>query len=219
MKAMQLAGHAPAEDKPLHLTDLEIPLPGEKELLIRVRACGVCRTDLHIVEGDLDLPVLPLMPGHQAIGTAEKLGAQCRRYRKGDRVGVAWLNRTCGRCDFCRNGRENLCESARFTGFHTNGGFADYMTVNEDYAYSVPDAVDDAHAAPLLCAGVIGYRALRLSQVQTGQILALYGFGASAHVTIQVACHWGCKVLVYSRSDAHLEWGRSGRVVCSRPPL
>jgi len=189
---------------------LDIPTPsyGENDVLIKVSVCGVCHTDLHIVEGDLDLPGLPIVPGHQIVGTIEAIGARVTRYKIGDRVGVPWLNRTCGQCRYCGLGLENICTEARFTGFHENGGFAEYFVINENFAYPIPDSFPDLEAAPLLCAGIIGYRALKLSEIKPGWNLGLYGFGASAHVSIQVARYWGCRVYVFSRTESHLALAR-----------
>jgi propanol-preferring alcohol dehydrogenase len=168
-----------------------------------VIACGVCRTDLHIVEGDLPLVRSPVVPGHQVVGRVEAMGSQARRFRAGDRVGIAWLRRTCGACEACRRGRENLCERSEFTGYHADGGFADYAVVPEAFAYALPPVFGDAEAAPLLCAGIIGYRALKRSEVPPGGRLGIYGFGASAHVTLQVARARGCEVFVCTREASH----------------
>lgn len=208
MKAMQLQSFAPIEQNPLQLTDLPIPEPNPDEILIRIKVCGVCHTDLHTVEGELPDVQLPIVPGHQGVGTVEKPGDNATRFKQGDRVGVAWLHSACGHCTYCRKDRENLCENGRFTGYSVNGGYAEYMVIPEKFAYSIPDIFSDEEASPLLCAGIIGYRALRLSEIQPGQRLGLYGFGASAHVAIQVAVHWGCEVYVFSRSQAHQEYAR-----------
>lgn len=191
------------EEDPLTTVELPDPTPGPDEIRIRVHACGVCHTDLHMVEGELDLPSLPVIPGHQIVGVVDQLGANVTRFRSGDRVGVAWLYSTCGQCGFCQRGMENLCSSARFTGLHAHGGYAQYALVRAAFAYPIPDEFADLQAAPLLCAGVIGYRSLRLCDVQPGETLGLYGFGASAHVTIQVARHWGCETFVFTRSAEH----------------
>jgi len=198
----------PAEENPLRPVEVPEPRPGQDEIRIRVRACGVCHTDLHTVEGKLDLPRLPVIPGHQIVGEVDELGANVTRFRLGDRVGVAWLYSTCGQCDFCLRGLENLCDQARFTGLHAPGGYAQYTIVPAAFAYPLPSGFADLQAAPLLCAGVIGYRALRLSGSQPGERLGLYGFGASAHVTIQVARHWGCEVFVFTRSEEHRKLAR-----------
>lgn len=209
MRAMQLPRPCPAERRPLELADLPIPEPGPGQIRIRVRACGVCHTDLHTVEGELALARLPVVPGHQIVGTVDQLGEGVTRHRVGDRVGVAWLHETCGACAQCRAGRENLCEGAKFTGLHVDGGYAEFTLAPESFAYPLPESFDDAHAAPLLCAGIIGYRALRLSGVQPGERLGLWGFGASAHLAIQVARHWGCLVAVVTRSQEHQEHARA----------
>jgi propanol-preferring alcohol dehydrogenase len=200
---MSLAGPAPIESAPLRCDSRAAPSPGPDEVLVRVIACGVCRTDLHIVEGDLPLVRSPVVPGHQVVGRVEAMGSQARRFRAGDRVGIAWLRRTCGACEACRRGRENLCERSEFTGYHADGGFADYAVVPEAFAYALPPVFGDAEAAPLLCAGIIGYRALKRSEVPPGGRLGIYGFGASAHVTLQVARARGCEVFVCTREASH----------------
>ena len=205
MKAMMLQKPMPIEEKPLELVDVPVPEPGPGEVLVRVSMCGLCHTDLHTIEGDLELPLLPLIPGHQIVGTVEELGKGVERWKAGDRVGAAWLLETCGDCRFCSSGLENLCENARFTGYDAHGGYAEYAVLPADFVYALPDGFEDREAAPLLCAGIIGYRALRLSGIEPGGVLGLYGFGASAHVAIQVARHWGCEVLVFSRTEAHRE--------------
>ena len=203
MRAMSLAGPAPVESAPLRCESRATPSPGPDEVLVRVIACGVCRTDLHIVEGDLPLVRSPVVPGHQVVGRVEAMGSQARRFRAGDRVGIAGLRRTCGTCEACRRGRENLCERSEFTGYHADGGFADYAVVPEAFAYALPPVFGDAEAAPLLCAGIIGYRALKRSEVPPGGRLGIYGFGASAHVTLQVARARGCEVFVCTREASH----------------
>ena len=205
MRAMTLHQTGPVDRKPLAVGEPAKPTPGPKDILVRVQVCGVCRTDLHEVEGELSMPRLPIIPGHQVVGTVEARGTEAGRFELGDRVGIAWLHETCGRCSFCtgRADRENLCKSARFTGWSVNGGYAEYATVPEDFAYRIPDGFSAQQAAPLLCAGIIGYRALRLSGIQPGQRLGLYGFGASAHIAIQIARHWGCEAYVFTRSEAN----------------
>ena len=188
---------------PLSLRDLPAPEPGPGEVLVQVSVCGICRTDLHVIEGELDRPKLPLIPGHQAVGIIRRLGSGVTTRRLGERVGIAWLQGTCGQCQHCRNGRENLCLAARFTGYQVDGGYAEYAVVPAPFAYPIPAAFSDEEAAPLLCAGIIGYRALRRSCVQPGQRLGLYGFGASAHIAIQIARHWGCDVYVCSLKPEH----------------
>jgi len=203
MKAMILKRFAPIDQNPLELVDLSLPEPDPENILLRIKVCGVCHTDLHTIEGELPEVKLPIIPGHQVVGFVEKLGKNTTRFKEGDRLGVAWLYSACGKCAFCQRENENLCETARFTGYHVNGGYAEYIVVPEKFAYSIPEIFSDEEAAPLLCAGIIGYRALRLSEIKSGQRLGLYGFGASAHVAIQVAVHWGCKVYVFSRSEEH----------------
>jgi propanol-preferring alcohol dehydrogenase len=288
MKAMLLRGIAPVESAPLELLDLPTPEPGPGEVRIRVHCCAICRTDLHVIEGDLPPQKLPLIPGHQIVGTVDKLGEEegggrraelvplpqsyCRvpdnplaasqalptgnnlrepalaRLQLGQRVGVAWLRHTCGVCRFCTSGRENLCESARFTGYHADGGYAEYAVAPADFVYELPESASDKHlplplgegrgegyadscrehpltltlsqrergsvalsdveAAPLLCSGIIGYRALRRCNLRPGGKLALYGFGSSAHVVIQIALHRGCEVYVVTRGESHRELAR-----------
>ena len=203
MKAMVLKGFAPIDQNPLELVDLPVPEPSTEDILIRVNVCGVCHTDLHTVEGDLPEAILPIVPGHQVIGAVAKRGENASQFKEGERVGVAWLYSTDKTCPHCSRGNENLCSSARFTGYHENGGYAEYTVVPEKFAYAIPDIFGDEEAAPLLCAGIIGYRALRLSEIEPDQRLGLIGFGASAHVAIQVAVHWGCEVYVFSRSEEH----------------
>jgi len=202
---MILKRFTPIDQNPLELVDLPIPEPDSEELLLRVKICGVCHTDLHTIEGELPEVKPPIIPGHQVVGVVEKIGRSTSRFKKGDRLGVAWLYSACGKCAFCQRENENLCETARFTGYHVNGGYAEYIVVPEKFAYPIPEIFSDEEAAPLLCAGIIGYRALRLSEIKPGHRLGLYGFGASAHVAIQVAVHWGCKVYVFTRSEEHRE--------------
>jgi propanol-preferring alcohol dehydrogenase len=203
MRGMLLRSQAPIATAPLVSGELALPDPGPGELRVRVRACATCRTDLHVIEGDLPPRRLPLVPGHQVVGTVEAPGPGATRFRTGDRVGIAWLRSTCGACRYCRAGRENLCESSTHTGWTHDGGYAEYCCVPEAFAYAIPPGFDDAEATPLLCAGIIGYRALLRSQVPRGGRLALYGFGSSAHITLQVARHWGCPVYVVTRDQAH----------------
>ncbi len=199
MLAMILDTPGPVSGSPLRAVEMPDPVPGPGEVLLRVLACGLCHTDLHAVEGDLPLPRLPLVPGHQVVGAVEAAGEGASRFSPGQRVGVAWLGQTCGGCRFCLSSRENLCENARFTGYHRDGGYAEKVVVDERFAYPLPEEFPDLQAAPLLCAGIIGYRALRLSGAGAGARLGLYGFGASAHVTIQLARHLGCEVSVFTR--------------------
>ncbi len=203
MQAMILRNPSPVEQKPLHAIDLPDPEPGPSQIRIRIHTCGLCHTDLHTVEGELALPKLPVVPGHQIVGQVDRTGPGVTRYKIGDRVGVPWLNATDQNCPYCLRGDENLCENIRFTGLHVDGGYAQYTVVSEDFAYTIPEGFSDAEAAPLLCAGIIGYRALRLSEIRPGQRLGLYGFGASAHIAIQVAVYWKCEVFVFTRSEEH----------------
>ncbi len=209
MKAMQLLQSAPANTAPLALTEVETPQPGPGQVRLKIHTCGVCHTDLHIVEGDLALPRLPTIPGHEIVGVVDAVGEGVTLHQVGDRLGVPWLYQSCGQCRYCRRGQENLCEHIRFTGLHVDGGFAEYTVVHESFAYPIPAVFDDVAAAPLLCAGIVGYRSLRLSRVQPGQRLGLYGFGASAHIIIQIARHWDCEVFVFTRGEHHRELARN----------
>ena len=203
MQAMILQSPRSIDDGPLTLSEAPTPIPGPGQVRLRVHACGVCHTDLHTVEGELALPKLPIIPGHQIVGTVDELGEGVSRFRRGDRAGVAWLHSACGRCDFCRRGQENLCVEAQFTGLHVDGGYAQYALAEERFAYPIPQRFSDEEASPLLCAGIIGYRSLRLSEIKPGENLGLYGFGASAHIALQVARHWGCSVYVFTRGEGH----------------
>ena len=200
---MVLTANAPIESAPLALTDLPAPIPGPGQVRLKVRCCAVCRTDLHVIEGDLPPQKLPLVPGHQIVGVVDRLGPGCRRFAVGQRVGAAWLRHTCGRCRFCTSGRENLCEHSQFTGYHADGGYAEYAVVEEDFAYAIPSGFDDVAAAPLLCAGIVGYRALKRAGVPDGGRLAIYGFGSSAHVVMPIALHRKCEVYVVTRDAGH----------------
>ena len=203
MRAMVVRSQRPIAGSPLEVTDLKVPDPGPGEVRVRVRACATCRTDLHIIEGELPPRRLPIVPGHQVVGVVDAAGAGAMRFRPGDRAGIAWLRSTCGRCRFCTTGRENLCEESTYTGWTHDGGYAQYCCVPEAFAYAIPPAFDDADATPLLCAGIIGYRALKRSRATRGSRLLLYGFGSSAHITLQVARHWGCTVYVVTRDVHH----------------
>ncbi len=203
MNAMRLHHPAPAEMMPLQFEDIPTPQPGAYQVRLKISVCGVCHTDLHIVEGDILAPRLPTIPGHEIIGTVDAVGKGVTRHKIGDRLGVPWLNQTCGKCRYCRSGKENLCENIGFTGVHAGGGFAEYTLIHQDFAYPIPAIFSDEAAAPLMCAGVVGFRSLRLSDVQPGQKLGLYGFGASAHIIIQVAQHWNCDVFVFTRAEKH----------------
>jgi propanol-preferring alcohol dehydrogenase len=206
---MVLERPAPIDTAPLVLRDLPRPEPEAGELRVRVEACGICRTDLHVVEGELPPQRDRVVPGHQVVGIVDACGPGVRRFREGDRVGIAWLRSTCGTCRYCRAGNENLCPAARFTGYHADGGYAEWAVVRDDFAYPVPAALSAAEATPLLCAGIIGYRALRRAAVRPGCRLGLYGFGSSAHIAIQVARHWGCTVYVMTRDERHQTLART----------
>lgn len=183
--------------EPLQLRDLPVPEPNEEELLLNVQSCGICRTDLHVIDGDLDDPKLPLVLGHQIVGTVRETGRNVTNYKVGDKVGVPWLGHTCGECEFCRSGRENLCDRARFTGYDMNGGFAEYATANVRFCFPVPDDYPAVQAAPLLCAGLIGYRSLR--KTGDAQTLGFYGFGSAAHILTQVALYQNREVYAFTR--------------------
>jgi propanol-preferring alcohol dehydrogenase len=202
MKAMVLKEISSMEAKPLQMVDLPVPTPGPKEILVKVSVCGVCHTELDEIEGRL-LPKLPIVLGHEIVGRVEKLGPGTKKFSLRDRIGIAWINSACGKCDFCLEGNENLCLEYKGTGCHANGGYAQYTVVSEEFAYPIPDRFSDSAAAPLLCAGAIGYRDLILSGVKKGQTLGLFGFGASAHIVIQVAKYWGCEIFVFTRSEEH----------------
>lgn len=203
MRAMVLDKQAPIDDAPLAFRDMPVPEPGAGEVRLRVRACGICRTDLHIIEGDLEARRLPLIPGHQIVGVVDEVGESVDETWRGRRVGVPWVHRTCGACRFCKSGRENLCENIRFTGYDVHGGYAEYACAAADFVVPLPEDAGDLDMAPLLCAGVIGYRALKLSGAAKGDVLGMVGFGASAHVTIQVARHLGIEVHAATRAVSH----------------
>jgi propanol-preferring alcohol dehydrogenase len=204
MRAMVLSSPGPVEDGRLELRDIPVPEPGPGDVLLRVHANAVCRTDLHIVEGELTEPKLPLVPGHQIVGTVEAAGADVHSIAIGDRVGVPWLGGVDGTCPYCRSGRENLCDHPTFTGYQRDGGYAELTAANADFVFPIPEDYPDLQAAPLLCAGLIGYRSLRLAEVEglgrPGR-LGLYGFGTSAHIVIQVARHAGHEVYAYTRGE------------------
>src|SRR5437899_12010977 len=203
MKACMLRSPAAIETNPLECTEVPMPQPKSGEVLVRVRACGVCRTDLHVIEGELPPRKSPLIPGHQVVGVIEKRGEGAQRFAAGARVGVAWLHRTDGTCEYCRAGLENLCDNPMFTGYTVDGGYAEFIVAPEGFAYAIPEGFPDEQAAPLLCAGIIGFRSLRLSGVKRGSRLGFYGFGAAAHVAIQVARHWGVEVFASTRDARH----------------
>ena len=202
MRAWQVNRPGQLHEAPLQPVELRVPTPAPDELLVRVSACGVCRTDLHVVMGDLPMHRSPVTPGHEIVGRVVMNGSQASRFGLGDRVGIAWLRHTCSRCRFCTTGRENLCLDARFTGWDDDGGYAEFATVPEAYAYRIPDQLDDITAAPLLCAGIIGFRSLERADLPTGGRLGIYGFGASAHLAAQIAIHRGATVHVLTRSAA-----------------
>jgi propanol-preferring alcohol dehydrogenase len=218
MKAMRLHVTALAERGPLMGDRLPIPRPGPGQVRIKVALCGVCRTDLHTVEGEIHPPALPIIPGHQVVGVVDKIGASAGpagqergapALKVGQRVGVPWLHSACGECEFCRRGEENLCPKARFTGFHVDGGYAQYMLAEARYVLPLPDSLSDEQAAPLLCAGIVGYRALRKADIQPGEHVGLFGFGGSAHICIQVLRYWGCPVSVFTRELSHQDHARA----------
>jgi alcohol dehydrogenase, propanol-preferring len=203
MRALILEHARPVEENPLREADLPIPAPGPGDVRVKVRACGLCHTDLHTVEGELPAHKSPVVPGHQIVGVIDALGAGVTTHKEGDRVGVPWLHSTDGTCEFCRCGLENLCPNARFTGYDADGGYAEYAVAPADFCYPIPAVFSDENAAPLLCAGIIGYRSYHLTAVRPGENLGLYGFGASAHLVIQLARHQKCNIFVFTRNEAH----------------
>jgi len=206
MKAMVLKNSG----RPLMMVDLPIPKPKDGEILIKVSVCGACHTDLDEFEGRLPTK-LPIVPGHQVVGTVSELGEGVTKHKVGDRVGVTWLYNSCGKCAFCKTGQENLCEDAKWTGKDADGGYAEYMVIGEDYAYPIPKQFTDSQAAPLLCAGVIGYRTLRLAEIKKGETIGLYGFGASAHIVIQIIKHKfpDNQVYAFTKTGGHAELAKS----------
>jgi alcohol dehydrogenase, propanol-preferring len=209
MRAWEVGAPGPIDRGSLRMVTRNPPTPGRKQILIRVLACGVCRTDLHVIERDLPPHRVHVVPGHEIVGSVEESGLKCVRFRPGARVGIAWLRSTCQTCQFCRSGSENLCVSPRFTGWDEDGGYAEYAVVDEDYAYQIPDAFDDLHAAPLLCAGIIGYRALKRAAVPAGGAIGIYGFGGSAHLATQIALGQGARVHVMTRSRGAQELAKA----------
>jgi propanol-preferring alcohol dehydrogenase len=203
MKACLLEHPAPIETNPLKYEEVQKPAPAAGQILIRVTCCGVCRTDLHVVEGELPPRKSPVIPGHQVVGHVEKVGENAQRFSRGARVGVAWLHHVDGTCMYCRIGEENLCDNPDFTGYTEDGGYAEYIVAPEGFVYTIPETFPDEEAAPLLCAGIIGFRALRLSGIKPGQRLGFYGFGAAAHLAIQVARHWNVRVYASTRDARH----------------
>ncbi|MGA9533601.1 MAG: zinc-dependent alcohol dehydrogenase family protein [Anaerolineales bacterium] len=208
MRAARLYKPADVSESPLVIEDVDRPSPGPGQILLRVRCCGVCHTDLHIAVGEVESPEYPRIPGHQIVGEVVEAGRAVQDWALGDRVGVPWLYRADGTCSFCQRGQENLCPDAEFTGLDVDGGFAEYMVADADYALRIPENIEDVQAAPLLCAGIIGFRSLRLSDLKPGERLGLVGFGASAHLAIQVARYWGCEVYVFTRSESHRQLAR-----------
>ena len=231
MKTQRLYSPSLIENRPLRPEDLPIPEPSAGQVRIKVDVCGVCHTDLHTVEGDIHPPYFPITPGHQVVGVVDKVGNSplCPSpYRvqadispeggeprpapfgvgEGDRVGVPWLHSACGKCDYCQRGQENLCPDAQFTGFHVDGGYGEYMLADARYVLPIPDSISDEQAAPLLCAGIVGYRALKRAEIQPGERVGLFGFGASAHLMLQTLNYWGCEVAVYTRSAGHQQHAR-----------
>jgi len=208
MEACLLNSAAPIETQPLDFTHVPDPQPTGDQVRVRVSVCGVCRTDLHVVEGELPPRKSPVIPGHQVVGVVEKIGDTARRFEVGARVGIPWLHRTCGVCEYCRAGKENLCDNATFTGYAVDGGYAQYTLAPEGFVYPLPYGFSDEQAAPLLCAGIIGFRALRLSGIEPGGRLGFYGFGAAAHVAIQVARHWNVEVFAATRDERHQRLAR-----------
>ncbi|TDT82491.1 propanol-preferring alcohol dehydrogenase [Arthrobacter sp. AG258] len=201
MRAWWVGAPGPISTHPLVQGHRATPKPRPHELLVQVSVCGVCRTDLHLAEGDLAPRHPHVVPGHEAVGVVIETGADCTRFHAGDRVGIAWLGSVCDRCDYCRRGDENLCSSPVFTGWDKDGGFAERLTIAEDFAYPVPAAFSDEQAAPLLCSGIIGYRALKRAALPVGGRLGIYGFGSSAHITAQLAIRQGASVFVMTRSE------------------
>jgi len=203
LKACVLQTPAAIETNPLEYADVATPQPNRGQVMVRVHACGVCRTDLHVIEGELPPRKSPVIPGHQVVGVIEKRGERAQRFAMGARVGIAWLHQTDGTCEYCRRGAENLCDRPTFTGYSVDGGYAEFIVAPEDFVYPIPEGFPDEQAAPLLCAGIIGFRSLRLSGIKAGGCLGFYGFGAAAHVAIQVARHWGVDVYASTRDARH----------------
>jgi alcohol dehydrogenase, propanol-preferring len=199
---------APIDEGPLRRVERDVPDPGPGQVRVRITCCGVCRTDLHLAEGDLPPKRASVAPGHEVVGRVVALGEGARRFTIGERVGVAWLASTDGTCRFCRRGAENLCTAPRFTGWDIDGGYADSCLANEAYIYRLPEGLDDEHAAPLLCSGIIGYRALRCAEVPPGGRLGIYGFGGSAHIITQIALHQGLRVHVLTRGEGNQKLAR-----------
>jgi propanol-preferring alcohol dehydrogenase len=209
VKAIVLEKQQYLEENPLRLKDVPTPEPKDDEIRININICGACRTDLHIVEGELPAHKMPVIIGHQIVGRVDKLGKSVSKWKLGDRVGVPWLYKTCGKCKYCKSGKENLCDNAMFTGYDANGGFAQYTVISQDFAYQLPENYSDLEVAPLLCAGVIGYQAFQATGLKNEGRLGLFGFGSSAHIIIQVAIHLGLEVYVVSRTQKELDLAKN----------
>ncbi|MEO0128857.1 MAG: zinc-dependent alcohol dehydrogenase family protein [candidate division WOR-3 bacterium] len=205
MKAMVLEKQNLIESRPLVLKKLPVPEPKDNEIRLKINVCGVCRTDLHIVEGELPAHKMPVIIGHQIVGRVDKLGKDAKKYKLGDRVGIPWLYKTCGKCKYCKSERENLCDNPKFTGYDADGGFAEYVIIEEDFAYPLPENYNDKEVAPLLCAGVIGYQAFKATGLKNSGKLGLFGFGSSAHILLQVCNHLGIETYVVSRTEKELK--------------
>ncbi len=203
MKAFQISTPAPIEQHPLQLIEIDTPIPKSNEVLIKVSACGVCRTDLHVIEGDLKEASYPIIPGHQVIGQIIQLGKKVKHLKQGQRVGLAWLGKTCGLCSYCKSEKENLCPYSQYTGFHLQGGYSEYISAHSEYIYPLDSSFTDEELAPLLCAGIIGYRSYLKSKIQRGEKLGLFGFGSSAHLMAKLALHQGCSFSVATRDQRH----------------
>ena len=211
MRAMVLNKISPIEEKPLEAADLPIPAPGDNQILVKTSVCGVCHTDLDEIEGRLKPAKLPIVLGHQVVGMVADKGKAVTKFKIDERIGITWLYSACGKCSFCQRGSENLCDSAEWTGKDVNGGYAEYMVISEDFAYPLPAGFSDVQAAPLLCAGVIGYRTLRLAEITDGQTIGLFGFGACAHIVIQIIKYKfpNSKVFVFTKATEHAELAKS----------
>jgi propanol-preferring alcohol dehydrogenase len=215
---VKIAGRTPTEntriskEEPLQLTDLPVPVPGAKDVLIKILACGICRTELDQIEGRITPPKLPIILGHQPVGVVDGLGSKAKKFKIGDRVGAAWIFSACGKCKFCKSGLENLCEQFQGTGCHANGGYAEYMVISEDFAYKIPKELNDpAKTAPLMCSGIVGYRSLKLTGMEDGKNLGLYGFGSAHHLVIQMANYLfpKSKKFVITRNPTEMELAKS----------
>jgi propanol-preferring alcohol dehydrogenase len=211
MKVLAITKQCKIEQKPLNQIDLPIPKPADKEILVKVSVCGACHTDLDEAEGRIKLQHLPRVPGHQVVGVVADKGKNVRKFKRGQRIGITWLYSSCGKCSFCTTGRENLCQTAQWTGKDSDGGYAEYMVIGEDFAQNIPENFTDSQAAPLLCAGVIGYRTMRLAEINDGETIGLFGFGASAHIVIQIIKYKYPKspVYVFTKTEEHAQLAKS----------